>query len=249
MHVPVLNLRGSDPTMLEVQLQDLLRRPLGQIAMVNMLDVMSLSDLGDGVPATLRPGVKGFVKQMTQEISDLPNGQSWTEFVDELAEVDATLVPHQFRAIFKEELGQTERDQHGANLVDHWQPIVPAPFELTQTTTRVVHAEVANEPESISSRKGIAAAKTKPPAKRRKAAPPSKDIEREEWITECILERIRGCRDQGLSETVLVAGVRHRAKTQYPDLMPFEIQAVLRKLKENGRARYRAGRWKSGDTW
>src|SRR5262249_22819788 len=74
--VRVLPMRGSDSTLLEVQLPDLLRRPLGQIAAVNVMDLVALSE-ATGVPKSLERGLAGFVEGLGRRLADIPKGRSW----------------------------------------------------------------------------------------------------------------------------------------------------------------------------
>ena len=63
------------------------------------------------------------------------------------------------------------------------------------------------------------------------------------------IERLVGHGEGGLAETVLVAGVCHRARESYPDLSSSEVLATLRDLKAVGRVRHSVGRWRLVSRW
>jgi hypothetical protein len=64
-----------------------------------------------------------------------------------------------------------------------------------------------------------------------------------EFLKSLVMERLGGASHRGLSEQVLIAGIRHHAKGTYPHVSPAEITAALKQLQDAGLARHSAGRW------
>jgi hypothetical protein len=237
-------LRGKDPTTLEVQLQDLLRRPLGQLEPLNVLDILALNELEEP-PKSLKMGLGDFARRMAREVADLPNGKSWDAFIDELAALDAEMVPLSFRKLLAEDLVRGEREAGKApDLIASWEGNEPKAFEIAAGSAKVLRAP-----------KAAAATKTgakKPAAKRKSTKKPAKPIDhdRVNLLTQLCMERLGEVTSEtGLKEMVLVAGVRHRAKAQYPYVTPAEVTTVLKNLKLAGRVRYSAGRWMRASRW
>lgn len=256
--VPVLPLRGSDLTLLEVQLPDLLRRPIGQIAHVNVMDLIELSKT-DGRPKTIDRTLQAFVDGLKRQVADIPKGPLWEQYLEELGELSGKQVPLRFRAMLAEEGSEPERATAKVQaLLDRWSAEDPEPFDVSSRATRIQRAEMvqprapAPEPSSAPRERGegrkrggsttprasSGAAKTAAPR-----AKPVMDIERRDFVVDQSLERLARTTDKGLAETVLVAGVRHAGRDAYPDLTPLEIVQVLKSLKEANRVRYSAGRW------
>ena len=238
------NLRGSDPTTLEVQVQDLLRKPIAQLAPINMLDLMALSEVEEP-PASLRAELEDFRKRVHREVRDIPNGPEWDHFMKELEEIDAKRIPLSFRQVL---IAETEREGRDVvslkETLEEWALEEPDTFELGNVPTEVA-AKAEEETKQAS------ATRTR---KRRKVAPKLStdtglDPELVEHVTEIVLERLGGASERGLAETVLLAGIRHRAKARFPRILPHEIMSVMRGLKDSGRVRYSAGRWSRGSSW
>jgi len=253
--VPVQNIRGSDPTLLEVQLQDLLRRPMGQLALVNVLDLVALSET-EGRPRSLDRSLQLFVERITASIADLPAGPPWVEFLSELESIDGERVPPRFRELLAREAAREDRDRDRDRvdaLLAAWSEREPAPFELGKQRANVLRAVTSEAPASPRTpRSGGRSAPARPrPAQpaRRERFVSDDDREKAAWITELVLERVASAGDKGLSEQVLVAGLRHRARDRYPNLTPAEINAVLKTLRDSGRVRYSAGRWSAPGRW
>lgn len=246
--VPVQNIRGSDPTLLEVQLQDLLRRPMSQLAPVNVLDLIALAET-EGRPRSLERSLQLFVERVSASIADLPAGQAWEEFLAEIEHVEGSRVPHRFRQILERETQRDDRDEEEVfALLTKWGEQDPVPFELGQEKARVTRAVAADPPEDRPERKRAGTPRAKA-APRQPKTITEEDRDRNDWIAETVLERVAGAGEKGLGEQVLIAGVRHRARELYPMLTPIEITTVLKALKETGRVRYSAGRWSAPARW
>lgn len=250
--VPVLPLRGSDATLLEVQLPDVLRRPLGQIAVVNVMDLVALAE-SPGVPRSLERGLAGFVDGLSRLLADIPKGRSWDQFVDELSELSGRQVPHKFRAMLAAEADSPERAQARVqSLLERWSGEEPEPFQIGPRVTRIQRAEMVQpkapsaEPSSAPrdrGERGERAPRAPKAPSPPKAAKPVTDVERRDFVVDQAMERLARTSDKGLAEAVLVAGIRHAAREQYPDMTPVEVTTVLKQLKETNRVRNSAGRW------
>jgi hypothetical protein len=236
-------LRGSDPTRLEIQVQDLLRRPVGQIAPTNLMDLFALAEYPTP-PSTIQDALAKFVVRAKKEVADLPSGPSWNAFVKEIAEIDASQVPNGFRDLIVEQKTHDDRDSEPLEaLLDAWTPVTPTAFEMGEDEPAIEHAKTAKTPKKkTTTRRGsLGAGRARPSA--------VTDENRVRLISELCMERLANASDSGLKELVLVAGVRHRAKANYPNVTPNEVTTVLKGLKASGRVRYSAGRWSSVARW
>ncbi|MEZ4319186.1 MAG: hypothetical protein R3F61_16850 [Myxococcota bacterium] len=247
--VPLQKLRGSDPTLLEIQIQDLLGRPSGQLEPLNLCDLFALSELEEP-PRAIRGELAAFVKRCSAEIAEIPDGSSMVQFATEFAALEPSRVPQSFRDLV---LRLTKREGRDATplrgLLEAWSDGEPEPFVLGAGQVRVQRAGMQNSPkQGIASRtrprersasKGSSTRST-PSASSSK---PVMDIDRRNWIADVALERLGSAVETGLGEAVLIAGITHRAKTVYPHLAPHEITMVLNELLKGGRVRKSAGRW------
>lgn len=251
--VPSLPLRGSDPTLLEVQLSELLRRPIGQIALVNVMDLIELANT-TGRPRSLDRGLQAFVDGVRRQVADIPKGRSWEIFLEDLGHLSGRQVPLAFRTMLATEGEEPERAQATVRaLLDRWETETPDPFSLNATTARIQRAEMvqprapSSEPSSAPRERGERAERApRAPREPKSVTPKPKpvvDIDRRDFIVDQCLERLARTSDKGLAETVLVAGVRHAGRENYSDLTPLDITTVLKQLKEANRVRYSAGRW------
>ena len=256
--VPSLPLRGSDPTLLEVQLSELLRRPIGQIALVNVMDLIELANT-PGRPRSLDRALHAFVDGVRRQVADIPKGRSWEDFLEDLNQLSGRQVPLAFRTMLAMEAEEPERAGTRVRaMLERWEPEPPDAFSLNTTAARIQRAEMvqprapASEPSSAPRERGEGRART--PRESKPAAPkapgaaagrakPVVDIDRRDFIVGQCLERLARTSDKGLAETVLVAGVRHAAREAYADLTPLDVTTVLKQLKESNRVRYSAGRW------
>jgi len=254
--VPAQDLRGADLTLLEVTLPELVRRPITQLHTINVLDLVELADT-DGVSKPLRKALGGFVDNLGRQIADLPRGRSFDQWLEELADIDAGRVPTRFREILAHE-GE-ERDHQGVrDLLEQWEGTEPIPFELNQVKTQVQKADAvkprrpAREPSSAprgGGRKRSTSSRATTAAGAKKIAAPVHDSARQSFLEQLLLERLSAATESGLSEVVLVAGVRHRAKGTYDDVTPKQVKTALARLKETNRARFSAGRWSANARW
>jgi len=244
--VPVQDLRGSDLTLLEVQLPDMLRRPLSQLAPVNVLDLVELAQT-EGRPRSLARGLDNFIQAIRRQMADIPDGQPWEEFVAEFEEIGGDRVPHAFREIWQAEAERRERGGEAAlSLLVTWAEHEPEPFELNTRTARVQRSDPTKRRKTESggrSRSPGRSRSTSSDSSPRAKATPAVDSERQAFIQDLVLEKLARASENGLGEQVLIAGLRHQAKPRYPDLLASEVTAVLRALKDHGAVRHSAGRW------
>ena len=248
--VPVQNLRGSDATLLDVQLQNLLRRPMGQLAAVNFLDLLALHELEDA-PKSIKTQLRGFVERCSTEVAELPPG-GFSELLDEVKDITGDRVPNTFRDWMTRESDRPGRDAAQiAALLTTWGEVDPEPFALGERAAKVERGAAAGRRGAASSTRERARSAGKSTTRRSSAAPrrnvgTNTSPEKRAVIEKICMERLNGASDKGLSEVVLVAGVRHRAKTEgYGNVTPAEVTAALKGLKDTSRARFSAGRWMS----
>lgn len=250
--VPVQTLRGSDPKLLEIQLQDFLRRPLAQLAPINALDLIELAGT-EGRPKSLEKQLSGFAERIAREIGDLPSGASFDAFLVELSSIDGTRVPHRFRAILEVE---AERDDRPADdirrVLESWTSQEPTPFALGVQRAAVQQIDAVEPPPEAPKKEARPRGTTSTPRERapvdegRQVTLPSGrpgDADRQRLLENLCFERLSNSSSTGLGEAVLVAGVRHAAKTTYENVTPNEVTLALKALKARGKARYSAGRW------
>lgn len=248
--VPVQDLRGSDTTLLEVQVPDLWKLPLGQVHLLTVLDLMELAST-EGCPKVLRAGLQSFMDRTTREIEDLPRGESFNAFVAELSAVDPERVPQVLRELLAAQA--EERNHEGAKvLVDRVSDTEPLPFSIGVKKAKVQRAAMvtpkkkrAVDPSSAPSAKGEKASSSGATASTGagRANPPARDLDRHLFLQQIAMERLAYTSDKGLMEAVLVAGICHIAKDEYSDVTPKQVKDALKGMKDDGRARYSAGRW------
>lgn len=253
--VPVVNLRGLDLTSLEIQIQDMVSKPLGQIALVNVADLFALAEMTD-LPARISKRLPGYTGNVARAMADVPNGASFQAVLEELSQIPAAQVPETFRAMLVAEslrVGRTETERiRLGELIEQWaatEPAVWRPAEAKAAAPRVMRAPMAEPAPERASRAVQAAEATVSAARQRASGAPAKagpavDLARVQWILDTTLERLANGGESGLAEAVVVAGITHRAKGRYDDLKPQEIRDALRELLKRGRARTSAGRWK-----
>jgi len=252
--LPVQPLRGSDPTLLEIQLNDMVRRPLGQISPVNIMDLVELAGT-EGRPMSLDKALQTFVEGVGRQVADIPKGRSWDEYLDEIEELPGRHVPHRFREMLALETTRDNRAAPRVNaLLERWNAEPPEPFALGLTAAKVTRSVEIPAPRlgdgTGAPREKARRARQRAEGGARKpsvrAAPRTKvisDIDRFTYIQEQLVERLARATEHGLAEAVLIAGVRHAAKETYPDLTPVEVTGILRQMRDVHVVRYSAGRW------
>lgn len=231
---------------------DLVAKPLGQVALANVADLFSLAELEDLSPV-MRRRLAPYRERTSVEIGDLPNGPPFEAFIEEMMGIEGWRIPRSMRAAL---LAEAERPKRGeiergliAALEAHWTAAVPLQFELADSKPVVKRADAAPPRDDAPKRSGQAGvserAERAPKAAAAPRAPkePEVDPERATWIRQVCMERLSACKEKGLAEPVLLAGVRHRATAVYPDLTPREVILVLRSLEDTGRVRHTANRW------
>ncbi|MCB9680864.1 MAG: hypothetical protein H6733_05270 [Alphaproteobacteria bacterium] len=248
--VPERQLRGKDPITVEIEVNALSAKPLGQLAPPNIADLYALTEVPD-LATGLRVRLKGFHERIARAVSDLPSGEPFAAFCGAVGDVDPSRVPVSLRDVFEAESANPKRTDgdraHIRDLQAVWEGAEPEPFEIG-APKRVVQLPTAGEPRErrYATPRGERAPRAerapKPPR-----VPPARfvaDPERAAWIRQVLLERLGRPTDAGLLETVLVAGVKHRGRDRYADMTPKEVTDELKALEREGKVKHSAGRWK-----
>ena len=249
-NTPAQDLRGIDPTILEVQLQEMLRRAMQQIAIQNQLDIISLHDSGLA-PNSVTRDVARFVERVAGELEDLPEGPEWDQYIQTVGEIALDQIPTSFRTLLSNEASRREADI--SSLTTAWADVEPMAFLVGSKTVQVQQrpaagkAAEASAPPKAKATRGTAK-KASTTAKPRASRKVEIDPVRLKWIQDTAIRRLAG-KENGLAQNVLFAGIKHRAKADYPDLKPNEINAAMKALKESGRVRFSAGRWIPAGRW
>jgi hypothetical protein len=247
-----VKLRGAAPDVVSFTLHDIAGKPLDQLWLNNLLDVFALSERED-LDRQLREATDLFVGRIARAMADLPSGGAWTRFVERLAGVSPEAVPASFRAAFAVEVARREVSEEVSGT---WDGQEASAFEFGESAGGR-HLEVANSPVSIDGRRAVGRSSVEEPKKakapKKKAAPrakkPDPDPAQTKLVRNITLERLDEAGEKGLIEAVLVATVKSRAKESYPNLLPHQILAVLRGMKDSGRVRNSAGRWMRMGRW
>lgn len=245
--VPLQNLRGSDITTLEIQIQDLVNKPLGQVATANIADLCALSELAD-LPGRISRKLEGYPRKVGREVSDLPSSLL-DGFLADLEGLAPARVPSTLREVFVAEAERTSRNNNEreriGKLQEGWLENAPEPFRIAAPPPRpVVQRASAAPPRESSARRASGGAD-----RTARAAPTPRpkvvmDERKVAWIRDTVLDRLADAFEGGLAESVLIAGVRHRARDMWPDMQGHEVKSVLNDLASMGRARQSAGRWR-----
>lgn len=258
-----IELRGKDPTTLEVVVPDAISATLGQYSPATLADMMALAEL-EQAPKRLVKDLQNFARRIENEIADLPSGPGIIAFADGLAELPAARVPLRLRAAVAREAERPEKRTPAdrARLraaLEGWGEQPPEPFPLGGGRgPRVIRTTETREPppKADERRRGPREAAERAPRGERPSPSPRPtrtvavaDPERVKWIERQVTERLEPYGDKGLKEVVLLAGVRHAARATYPDLQQPEITAAMQHLKAVGRIRYSAGRWSLPGRW
>jgi hypothetical protein len=181
----------------------------------------------------------------------MPNGEPFDSFLAELAGLETTRVPNPVRVAVSREVDLDSRGEHSrqrvSDLLSRWSETPPAAVVLGTGKPQIQRMKTLNaeEPKKRAATPRAPRAEGTPAPKPARAAPVRVvDADRYQLLVDLCLERLSDYREHGLKEDVLVAGVRHRAKSDYPDVTVIEIMTVLRELQDGGRVRHSAGRWK-----
>jgi hypothetical protein len=245
------DLRTTDPVTLEVRLAELLRRPITQLTVATVVDICALADV-EALPRNFRQSLRLFADRIPQQVADLPNGEPIETFVAELATIPVERVPPSIRPMAAREAEHSSRsdavrDQFRA-VAEAWADAPVEPIVLGTQRPKVQNLAPMEAPaEPIRNRSAGAAREPKPRAPLApKPSTPARpvDVDRRNRVIELVLERLQDYPETGLREDVLVAGVRHRARADYPDLTGAEINGILKELDAAKRVSQSAGRWK-----
>lgn len=255
---PIQDLRGTDPLTLEIQIGDLVNKPIGALAPANVADLFALSEL-ETQPAGIRHRIKPFPGRMAIELADMP-AAAFVAFLEALGACEPSRIPASLRVVL---LAETERDGrteaekgHVHALAEAWETADPEPFELAGASAgpavRRAPARAPAEPRKARApraAKGDGASGDAPKKPRVRRDMPDED--RAAWIREQVIERLARTRGGALNQPVLIAAIKHRARERFPDMTPKQITVVMTKLLDDGILRRVATRWSlpSQDAW
>ncbi len=205
------------------------------------MDLLALAEHASP-PATIKGDLAKFVVRVKKEVADLPSGGSWEAFLKEVAALKAEEIPTTFRTMISEQRERDDRDtEHIDGLVETWSAAEPTAFALGEKAPEIVHAKTARTPRTSR--------RASPGAGRARSTAVTDEVRVQALSDLCMERLVNASSDTGLKELVLIAGVRHRAKQQYPNVTPNEVTTVLKNLKAAGLVRYSAGRWSSVARW
>jgi hypothetical protein len=255
--IAVGRLRKTQADQLSIVIEDVLRRPLGQIDPGTLADLFALADVPEQLSTSDARSLGAFRDQMVREMGDLPDGPVLARFFVELAELDPRRAPAPLRAAVRDIAAARRHEEVvpvAERLALHWAQAEPEDLVLPRPEPAAPVAR--GNAVKPAQKTGRIRQEVLPPAPRpgkakdkdvdAAPAPPSVDQRREEWIREGLLEQLQRVKNDGgssLKESVVVGGARHRARDAYPNLSDDDVLTVLRKLKREGRVRFSAGRW------
>ncbi len=259
--VRVDNLRTQDPVMLEIVLQGPLRRPIPQIEIGTLADMMALSEL-DTLPKALKRPFDGFTTRVASEVEDLPDGESFHLFCKAIGGLEPERVPASLRNILEREATRDGRSESGRDqvrsLLDVLAEVEPevvvlgavAPKIERGALKKVFEKRIGGKVEERPKRqRSSSRGSSGPSGAGRARLPADHNPERAAWLRDLLTETLVG-KDNGLSETVLIAGCRHKAKSSsFHPIQPKHITEVLKSMEEAGVVRHSAGRWTMGKRW
>ena len=238
-------LRGMDPITLQVTIADAIRRPMRQLEPTALMELMALAG-ASGVEPKIAKDMVAFAARIAKEVSDIPEGSSWVEFLSEIGEVAPAMTPDLFRNLLKKELeARGDTDVSAAEVVlGAWDGVEAAEFVVgtgeanIQRSTRVAKPRGGGE-------------NTPTPRRTAKRISRTKEVDpiRQKFIRDICVERLQGYLENGLSEKILVTGVSFTARKTYKNISPAEVVAVLKTLEDEGLAKRSAGRWTLGRVW
>ena len=266
------NLRGKDPVTLEVTVTEALRRPMSQLDPETLVDLMALAEAEDA-PSRLKKDLAAFDERMAREITDLPDGHVWIEFMDALSNLEPERIGQRLRTLLSEVARQEHRVGHTleaiAPLEEQWAEVPAEDFEIAGKARKVEKHEVMNSSEPLMSKRSIRIANDGKKKKRkrrsgggagrssgssapnRRAAPKQTpmDIDKLEFLVQTCLARLSKYKENGLAEPVLLVGVRKQAEGEYPGTSGRDVQAALKHLEQTGKVKRSAGRWQVKQRW
>lgn len=244
--------------MLEIQIPDMVAKPLRQVALANVADLFALAERDDLSPV-LRTKLKGYPERIRRALEDLPNGGEFEDFILDLESIPAWRIPVTLREALELIAKQPKRTSVEADrlngVLDLIDQEVARAFEMgARAKPKVEKGAVAGAPRSPAggSTRSRAAAGTKRSSTKSSSGGSKKstrkvvevDPARAAWLRQTLLDRVQRA-GNSLQEVVLIAGIRHRGREVYPDLQALEIRNMLKKLGEEGLVRHSAGRWSS----
>jgi hypothetical protein len=249
----VERLREMTAAELSVEASELLVLHVDRVEPSCVADLYALEELR--MPGFLGEQLATFVRRTSREIRDLPVA-SQTVFFGQLAEVPATDVPANLRA-----LAATipTAARHAATWADTAPSVVVLPTPLPVQQQKAASGGRIVTPELAAARRKEAPSREEREAKARKervsrarvpqeAKPKLEDDPRYPWMRNEILTRLSSFAnlERGLLETVLISSVRAsavRADVPWTSLSQEEVLAAVRALSRERKVVQKAGRW------
>ncbi|MBN1334763.1 MAG: hypothetical protein JXB39_02250 [Deltaproteobacteria bacterium] len=236
IHIP--DLCTSDPVHLGIRVPELLRRGLAYLSGSTLAGLFALSEGPAGLPRPLAVDLDAFARARERELCDLPDGDVLQAVLSDLASLPPGRVPTRLRRAV-EGRGSKDGDSPAtAALLDRleatWATALPDPVLLPGPPPPPPPASPSGAP--VVQRTPRAPTPPRPP----RPSPP-RDERRGEWIREYVLARLDAHREQGLKESLLVAGSLRTSP--WDDIEEAEVIAALRALRHSGEIRSSSGRW------
>jgi len=237
----------------ELLVRDMASKPMRQVSLRNILDLFAISEL-DGLSPRLRTALQGYPERIARAVGDLPSGASWDGFLKELLELGGDYVPASFRTVLAVEIERRGTSHAADNLEAELNANEPTPFEFGASKIKLRRAEakkpepkkkrVARMPGQPRATKERSSTPSAPPtAKPRKTGLAAVDDDQQVFIRQVALERLGNKGSTGLAEAVLLAAIRHRAKTAVGEVTVTSVKLVLKDMEQRGQIRQTSGRW------
>lgn len=228
-----------DPVTLEVTITDAIRKPMAQLTPVTLADLIALAE-SDKAPKSLRAGLDRMLDRMGREISDVPDGPPWAEFVGEVSSLDAERVPGWLRTHLVEEGSREGRDPASAALVakaaEGWEDTEPKAFDVGAGSAPMIRSTKAAKPSAQSRSK-------KPVTRRATRKPDPVDEALIDHLIQVCSDRLSRYTERGLAEQVLMVGIRKQVQAEHPQVRGSHVLAALKEMEDRGLLRKSAGRW------
>ena len=244
-------LREMDDTMLQVVTSDALTMLMDFVDPETMCDLLAISEAR--LPVQLQADFTAFRDQMHRDMADLPRGAVLAKYLSDLGEVPADQVPNTFRQEVLKRKDDAMSDPVSAGpfeeLVEAWSGTPFDPVDRDGDAIRsaqVITPEVPNRLKTPVEREKAASPRSGA-ARKARAAKPSVDPEREKWLRQALMQRLKQYEGRGLKESVLVAGTIRRSP--HPNTKRSEVMSVLRKLKRENLVKESSGRWILRGRW
>ena len=236
-------LRKSDPITLSVLVQDLVRKPLVGLDPRSLSDLFALAD-EEALPGDLRRDLTKFRAQMLREIADLPDGEKFQDWLQDLLAVPASRIPDVLRQAVLSRVEDLGLRPATLELLEKAEQYFASQESAGVEITKRAAQRVQKGPDVLSPEERK---KRRASGQTRRVPKVEKNPERSQWIRADLLDRLGNYGGQGLKQAMLLAGAKHRAP--WEDLNDAEILAVLRDLEKAGKIKRTTNRWAVKGRW